>query len=202
MNWPTAEELLANAILYLIHGGQKDAALLLLSCEAEYRDNNTWDAVAIDLFGPREAYEGLKFTDEETWKASPFYEWASAEHDLRQMNATHHLVMESFKAVTPPGYNFQGLEIRVKYSSIHTGWRDELHELAHGRHIHNQGVEIPGIKSIPWNGLNFRSQSEIRIAAALEAAGVLFLPNCRGRVGLPQSRGPLEPDFLICHEGK
>lgn len=52
-----------------------------------------------------------------------------------------------------------------------------------------------------WNGLRFNSETEVRVAEALEQAGVLFLPNCLARLGSPGGRVNREADFLVCHEG-
>ncbi len=54
---------------------------------------------------------------------------------------------------------------------------------------------------LTWKGLRFRSQTEIRIAEALERAQVLFLPNCMARLGFTH-RESREADFLVCHKGK
>ncbi|GAB4232505.1 MAG: hypothetical protein Kow00121_60650 [Elainellaceae cyanobacterium] len=60
-----------------------------------------------------------------------------------------------------------------------------------------------------WGGLYLRSEAEIRIAEALDFAGVLFFANARGRVGLQDTQvsdtqltGRVEVDFLIFHQGK
>lgn len=50
--------------------------------------------------------------------------------------------------------------------------------------------------------MRFRSESEIRIARALDKAAVLFLPNCRARLGVGAERTNREADFLICKAGK
>jgi len=45
--------------------------------------------------------------------------------------------------------------------------------------------------------------SEVRIARALDAAGVLFLPNCLARVEVgSDKRATREADFIVCHNGK
>lgn len=62
----------------------------------------------------------------------------------------------------------------------------------------NQGLGSP----YQWNGLNFRSKSEIKIAQALDERGVLYFPNARGRLSLNYRRVNREADFLICHEGR
>jgi len=53
-----------------------------------------------------------------------------------------------------------------------------------------------------WNNLKFRSQSEVRIAEALDRAGALFFPNCSARLGPVGGRRNREPDFLVCYEGR
>jgi very-short-patch-repair endonuclease len=51
--------------------------------------------------------------------------------------------------------------------------------------------------------LRFRSESEVRIAQALDKANVMFLPNCRARIGSrTDTRKGLEVDFIIMSDGK
>ena len=64
-------------------------------------------------------------------------------------------------------------------------------------HDHNQGL---GAEK-EWNELGFRSNAEIKIAAALDARGVMFFPNCKARITTPQGRQNREPDFLVCYQG-
>jgi very-short-patch-repair endonuclease len=52
-----------------------------------------------------------------------------------------------------------------------------------------------------WQNLNFRSESEVQIARALDREHVWFIPNCKARLG-HGNRQNREADFLICHEGK
>ncbi|MBD2017581.1 hypothetical protein H6F96_26905 [Microcoleus sp. FACHB-53] len=56
-------------------------------------------------------------------------------------------------------------------------------------------------KKIEWQNLSFSSVSEVKIAQALDRAGVLFFPNCRGRLTTTEGRRNRECDFLICYEG-
>jgi hypothetical protein len=54
-----------------------------------------------------------------------------------------------------------------------------------------------------WHGMAFRSQAELRVAEALERAGVVFFPNARGRVGVTaDARETREPDFIVIAEGR
>jgi hypothetical protein len=56
-------------------------------------------------------------------------------------------------------------------------------------------------RKVEWQNLHFRSVSEVKIAQALDKIGVLFFPNCRGRLNTNQGRQNRECDFLICYEG-
>jgi hypothetical protein len=61
----------------------------------------------------------------------------------------------------------------------------------------------PSVPRRQWMGLWFRSQSEVRIAEALDRANVLFAPNPSVRLGVTQDhRENPEPDFLVIANGK
>ncbi len=66
------------------------------------------------------------------------------------------------------------------------------------RQVSNQGIKAP----YQWNGLYFRSKTEIKIAEALDRAGVLFYPNCKARLSSSVGREGKETDFLVFHQGK
>jgi hypothetical protein len=86
--------------------------------------------------------------------------------------------------------------------NISDQWRQELLALLRGDQVTNQGLPLASQRPVlTWKGLRFRSQTEIRIAEALERAQVLFLLNCMARVGFSQ-RQNREADFLVCHKGK
>lgn len=52
-----------------------------------------------------------------------------------------------------------------------------------------------------WSGMRFRSESELRLAQALDRAGVLFFPDALARLGPPRARQNREADFLVCWQG-
>ncbi|QIZ70149.1 hypothetical protein [Oxynema aestuarii] len=56
--------------------------------------------------------------------------------------------------------------------------------------------------SYSWNGWQFRSLAEVKIAEALDRAGVLFFPKATARLATPDGRQNEDPHFLICYEGK
>lgn len=72
--------------------------------------------------------------------------------------------------------------------------------------VNNQGILFkPNWRIYTWQGLRFRSKPEIKIAEALDRAGVLFLPNCLARLNVPEQlggRGNKEADFIVCYQGK
>ncbi|WP_242038960.1 pentapeptide repeat-containing protein [Anabaena lutea] len=69
--------------------------------------------------------------------------------------------------------------------------------------INNQGVQFYSNSTIhTWQNLRFRSKTEIKIAEALDRAGVLFVPNSLARLNTPKGRANKEADFLICYNGK
>ncbi|HLO84744.1 MAG TPA: pentapeptide repeat-containing protein [Nostocaceae cyanobacterium] len=69
--------------------------------------------------------------------------------------------------------------------------------------VNNQGVQFFSNQTIHnWEKLRFRSKTEIKIAEALDRAGVLFLPNSLARLTTSNGRANKEADFLICYNGK
>jgi hypothetical protein len=80
-------------------------------------------------------------------------------------------------------------------------WRAEMLAVLDGNAVDNQAVGFRATRS--WQALRFRSESEVRIAQALDRAHVAFLPNCRGRVGgRDETRRNLEADFIVFDGGK
>jgi len=179
-----ADRLLASAVQYLIQGQENDAAVLLLFCSASIstRRSGAGEQVTIHLTGPRSAHEVLS-----NW-----------DHPLRQQ------IYAAFTAIVPAPAELEYMTARMQLVEItDPDWRQELLEIAEGRGVHNQGVEIPNRKIVTWGNLRFRSETEARVARALDAVGVLFLPNCLSRLNLaPERRATREADFLVCHNGK
>jgi hypothetical protein len=178
--------VLASAARFLVDGGEEDAASVLLSCSLEFwRSGDTWyvgdethEALHVKLTGPRAAYEILNDSSHPTTQA----------------------VRRALQAVLPEQTYVKHFTVHVQQVAIDPNWRDELLQIARGVGVHNQAAQGRALRV--WNNLYFRSQSEIRIAEALDRAGVLFFPNCRGRLGSPVARENREADFLICREGK
>jgi hypothetical protein len=181
MPLPSDEQLLASATHYLIQGQQQSEAMLLLLCSVEVHGGQWEDAYEVWLTGPRAAYDALK----------------DREHPQAQA------IKAAFEAVLPGRACVSEVVAKAQLVDIeNSDWRTELLEEVHGRGIHNQGTEMPSRKIVLWKNLRFRSEAERRIAAALDATGVLFLPNCMARLNIGDQRGTREPDFLICRDGK
>ncbi len=60
----------------------------------------------------------------------------------------------------------------------------------------------PEYRSIAWHGLTLRSQSEVKIAKALDYKDVLFLADPKLRLNTESHRQTREVDFLIQYQGK
>jgi hypothetical protein len=175
------DNLLASAVNYLIEGEEHDAATVLLLCAMSSEEGQWEDSVDITLTGPRTAYEIL----------------------CKEKGEIRRKVSEAFSAVLPGRLYMSRLFVTAQYlETLDPNWRQELLEIASGRGVHNQAVEIPNRTTVAWNSLRFRSESERRIAIALDQTGALFLPNCLARLSNGDSRLTREADFLVCKDGK
>lgn len=179
------ETWVPSAVQYLVDGGEYDAANLLLACEVQWWETDTWwqgneliYGIRLELAGPRAVYEVISQED----------------HPLRQA------IMSALGGVMDSRYYIKDVTTRVSRISIDPGWREELLEIVRGRGVHNQAADHSVAKT--WRNLRFRSEAEVRIAQALDEAGVLFFPNCKGRASTPSGRQNREPDFLICYGGR
>jgi hypothetical protein len=192
---PSNDQLLASAANYLIQGDELEAAMVLLLCTLDLNTREKIDehrlghakiitvSYGFDLTGPREAYDILS-------------------NDNHRLTG---LVEQALLAVVPFfdfGTTYTGMRARAQVVDIGPDWRAELLELAGGKGVHNQGVEIPNRKIVTWRNLRFRAEGEKRIAIALDMAGVLFLPNCLARLTVNNERATREADFLVCYNGK
>ena len=177
------DRFLASMAHYMVAGDEHDEARLLLSCSLRAELAATdWgvDYIGLEFSGPRKVYDLLHDEDSQTYQA--FRRAAEA-------------VMPADKAVN-------GLVARAQLVSTgSTDWRDEIRALIDGDSVDNQAVGFKASRT--YEGLRFRSQSEIRIAEALDRVRVMYLPNCRGRVGShDETRKTVEADFIVFLNGK
>ena len=136
------------------------------------------EALHVKLSGPRAAYDIL----------------TNGNHPIATA------INRALAAVMPERTYLKHFSIQAELVQLDADWREELLEIARGVGVHNQAAQGKALRL--WNNLYFRSQSEIRIAEALDRVGALFFPNCRGRVGQRSERANREADFLVCHDGK
>lgn len=180
------EQLIASAVQYLIEGNETDAAELLLFCMIEEIDVQRYSygssettQVQLSLRGPRIACEAIE----------DGYSGVSSQ------------VSKAFSAVLPFDMYLGSIATRATVHVPDENWRHDLHELIKGKGVSNQasGAAVNHL----WQGFKFRSATEIRIAEALDRAGVLFFPLPKGRVAPAEHRRMnVEPDFVICDEGR
>jgi hypothetical protein len=173
------EQVIASAIHFLTEGNETEFAASLLSCNIEMEEwsrNDVYFTVNVVIQAPRSSYDFLS-TD---------------EHYSR--------IREVISAVLPHTYVINDLFIGAARITVDEGWRKEALALLERTTIHNQAASAPAPRI--WKNLRFRSEAEVRVAAALDAVGVLFLPNCLARLGLQDQRLNREADFLVCHNGK
>jgi hypothetical protein len=183
---PEAEVILASAAQFLVEGGEEDAASVLLSCSLElypsgsvlFHGDLTYEAIHVILAGPRAAYDIL----------------------INESHPVTEAIQRALQAVLPVRYYIRHFDVQAQHIDIDSHWRDELLGIARGVGVHNQAAQGRALRV--WKNLYFRSESEIRIADALDRAGVLYFPNCRGRLGPSTDRKNREADFLICYEGR
>ena len=180
------EKIHASAVHFLISENKNDAALVLLSCEVTLEEIDTWNGTtgyALYLRGPVQVYKTLKSEDD-------------AEESIEKN------IKYAFNAVLPARDCIDKIVPLVSLIDIEPDWKAQMFDIAQGKAVHNQGVEIKDRATITWKNLRFRSVSEMKVAEALERAKVLFLPNCLARLNTLDGRKTKEADFIICNKGK
>jgi len=176
---PDNATIQASTARFLIDGGEAEAAAVLLACDlvAQWYGNGVADII---LRAPRAVYDILT--------------------DLVDITAVK--IKDTIALVIPTYYRLDEFHIRAELVTADESWRDDLLKIARGEDVSNQAVNAAGVHIRTWNNLRFRSQSEIRIASALEGLGVMFLPNCMARLSTPGGRANREADFLIIDNGR
>ncbi len=177
------ERIHASAVQFLIQENEKDAAIAFLACtfelttwDSEY-EHTTYNAL---LRGPRWVYDVI----------------------CDENHSTTLAIEKALNAVMPWDCSVKRILVRANFVDIEPGWKGQMLDIALGKVAHNQGIEIKNQAMIIWQNLRFRSESEKRLAEALDRAGVLFIPNCFARLTTAEGRKNKEPDFVVCHKGR
>jgi len=201
---PNAETLQANVITYLNERGKFFAIQILEKCRLKYsvqpvykEEFKKWGiefgVCGILIGGTVEIQKILR----------------NAEHRATQA------LNEAFSAIVSPNISIFIIGVHQPQEGNYTNraWGNIISNHLQRRALANlkTDVEQPDIHNQAlgamqpriWENFRFRSESEVRIAAALDKVhGVMFLPNCKARVGSSDSRLNREPDFLVCYKGK
>jgi hypothetical protein len=190
-DFPTSDQLIATAVQFLLDGEDYDAASILFSCilemrpSSEYMDRSGsgWSlSVAIVVYAPRLAYDVL-----------------AQQADTPAKNA----IRRALDALAPDHTYVNDVRVRARpNTNLPHNWREELEQAVRSRGVNNQGIIFNPASAIMWQGLRFRSQSEVKIAQEFERRNVLFFPNCKGYLMKDDGPGSEEPDFLVCKDGK
>jgi hypothetical protein len=194
----------ASAVQFLLDGKEEKAAKILLHCTLTdiktYMDSKRFvdptTAVDITLSAPRIIYrELIEIFD---W-VLPTWRPGQPDSEERQLGLS---IQFAFSALLPPDTFLGEIHVHAALIEITPQWKDEFQAILQGTDIHNQGLQFSEAQPVHiWKNLRFRSQTEIRVAEALDRAGVLFLPNCRARLGF-KTRENREADFLVSCDGK
>jgi hypothetical protein len=182
---PDPERLLADATHFLVQGQEfyETSILLLSKIDVEFAaDNNFINATGLNvcIVADRAIFEIIIDKD----------------------NPHTRSIERAFDVVLPKDLAVSNLYARVEYTEYNSNWRQAMREIIEGKRPLNQGTPIQDKPRFSWENLFFRSPVEVTIAKALDKTGVLFLPNCMARLGMPGSRENREADFLVCYEGK
>jgi hypothetical protein len=177
------DQMLAAMAMFMIEGNEQDLARLVLASQltaSEWEERNFETNVVLGLHfrGPRKVYEALE-----------------------SGSSTREAFSNAAEAAKPAGYDYVLIKRGVGFiGPVSADWRNELLAVLDGRDVDNQATGHS--ETISWNGLRFRSRSEIKIAEALDKIpGVMFLPNCRGRLGSTDRRRNQEADFIVMYNG-
>ena len=188
---PNDDQLIATAAGILFDEGDMEALNILLECSliTSWADASDADdrGLCFTLSGPYLSIKGLR---------------KQTEHRSIGEDTLYNRLERAFSIILPRPYYIKWIEVNVIPFEVKENWRAELMNAIQGGNIHNQAVSSTNTKIIIWEGMRFRSQSEVRIAQALERAGVLYFPNCKARLGMFGKREVREPDFLVFSQGK
>jgi hypothetical protein len=183
--------VIASAARFLIDGDENDAASILLSCNAELERLRISDTDGPELYIVTDI---CLITSRKNFDIL-------ADHSSQIRFQVNYAITSVFPSYYGDNYwSLDSTNVRAELIEVESNWKDELTDIALGRGINNQANRSSD--PILWQGMKFRSVSEIRIAQALDSARVLFLPNCLARLNSGSARVNREPDFLVCQNGK
>ncbi len=180
------DRFVASMARFLIEGDERDEARLLLACMVESEESVDHDTIGppclglvLTFYGPRKVYDLLR----------------------DQSSNLYGVFRHAAEAMMPPDFDYPVIRARAAIVVPNSAdWRNELLAVLDGRDVDNQAIGFKATRT--YEGLRFRSESEVRIAQALDRAGVMYVPNCRSRIGSQDQRRNCEADFLVMDAGR
>jgi len=179
------ERVLATAVQMAVRKDQPELALALLDCEiVAFRP---WEddagSVTADIESSVEAFQTLQEENA-----------SQGDWDSGIPSRLYYFLYD----LLPSGMRLGHVVIRPRLAQVEDGWRERVRATIEGE-ASNQGTSFGTSRTILHKGLYYRSQSEVKVAEALEKVdGVLFFPNS----GSMWHGVHKEPDFLVFYKGK
>lgn len=174
-----------SAVRHLAEGEEREAAEALLFASVtniEVGPPDGWSEaspVVLRCRGPRKSVEAITDTFN---------------------NDCYQQIRDALNVCLPPGTYLSDVTCKAVIHQPEKDWTASMLEVLGKGGIANQAVGAN--TSYPWQGFRFRSQTEIRVAQALDRRKVLFFPLPRARISVGNERRNTEPDFLVCVNGK
>jgi hypothetical protein len=202
----TLDQLLYNAVLYLVQAGQQAAAELLVECELESFEDDGDPIYGFD----HEVVDYDPYTRVLLLAPHVIQHILTSDTDVKRETSTRtyytnfrrNEIAAAFQAILRRSEVKLAIHVQL-IADTESDWREHLRQVAKGQKVTNQGrLREQNDPVIVWKSLIFRSKAEKVIAEALDRAGVMFFPNCAARLGPTEHRHNKEPDFLICCDGK
>jgi len=195
---PDEEDFLYTLIQHIPKNeSNKEIAILLTSATIEFHDTKEYSPkgwyrywLDVDIQLPLKAFEYIQLI------TIPFPDSSvETEDELKEKLRLwiQELLPES------AGFDIARINFVPKIQDSYKGWREEILLQLIGRGISNQAIfNSSSHPMCEYNGMKFRSKSEMALAKHFEESNVLFFPlplaNCRGE--------KKEPDYLVCKDGK
>lgn len=184
------ENIMASLVRYLLENNEKEAAHILLPCRIDSIDEESrYDSYDPD---PESEYSVTIVRFRGPLKSCGIIN--SEDGKIPQ------LIASAFRAILFE--TSRDIELWAKYElvEVDTDWRSRLLAESETQQATNQNPYAK--EPIIYQGMKFNSPPEVKIAEALERAGVMYLPSCILRIGGRDNRQTRIPDFLICYQGK
>lgn len=174
-------EVLSQAVALLRTRGDPAVADLLAACELDIVEDYGGD-VRLELVGPLVTQPG------------------PLDLDIPMA----HVLAQALREVIPPNIWIEQLWARPpeRQTTAPPSDAEFVDSTSTARNGGGLNQAVGELAPRTWAGMRFRSESELRIAQALDRTGVLFLPDALMRLGAANARQNREADFLVCADGK